>query len=83
MSIQHDLKSDPALPKTGNLFHRRKPLWARSVQNILFITVELKKSNPHLDLDKVILIGHSNGGDISMMFTETYPELVKKVISLA
>jgi hypothetical protein len=28
VSIQHDLKSDPALPKTGNLFQRRKPLWA-------------------------------------------------------
>jgi hypothetical protein len=82
VSIQQDLKSDPALPKTGNLFQRRKPLWERGVQNILFTIAELKKTNPNLDLNKVILIGHSNGGDISMMFTKAHPELVEKVISL-
>ena len=37
VSIQHDLKTDKALPTTGNLFDRRKPLWERGVQNILFV----------------------------------------------
>jgi pimeloyl-ACP methyl ester carboxylesterase len=76
ISIQHDLESDPPLPRTGNLFERRKPLWERGLQNILFV---LSKLDIH---DKIILIGHSNGGDISMMFTEQHPELVAKVISL-
>jgi pimeloyl-ACP methyl ester carboxylesterase len=30
----------------------------------------------------VILIGHSNGGDMSMMFATLHPEMVSKVISL-
>ena len=82
VSIQHDLETDKPLPRTGNLFKSRKPLWERGVQNILFIITELKKTNPNLNLDKVILIGHSNGGDISMMFTDKYSGKVSKAISL-
>ena len=74
--IQHDLPEDPELPRTGNLFERRKPLWESGVQNILFVLSEL------VNTQKVILIGHSNGGDISMLFTSIHPELVEKVISL-
>jgi predicted dienelactone hydrolase len=36
-SIQHDLKTDDALPTKGNLFDIRKPLWERGVQNIVFV----------------------------------------------
>lgn len=82
MSIQHDLETDKPLPTTGNLFDRRKPLWERGVQNISFVIGELQKREPQLDLSKVILIGHSNGGDMSMMFATLHPEMVSKVISL-
>ena len=82
VTIQHDIETDKPLPTTGDLFERRKPLWERSVQNILFVIDELKKSEPQLDLSKVILIGHSNGGDISMMFATLNPERVSKIISL-
>ena len=81
VSIQHDLVTD-VRPKTGNLFDRRKPLWERGVQNILFVMNELQKIEPQLDLNKVILIGHSNGGDMSMMLAQTHPKMVSKVISL-
>lgn len=81
-SIQHDLETDKPLPTTGNLFDRRKPLWERGVQNILFVMSELKKIEPQLDLSKVVLIGHSNGGDMSMMFATLHPEIVSKIISL-
>ena len=82
VSIQHDLKTDKPLPTTGNLFDRRKPLWEHGVQNILFVMNELQKIEPQLDLNKVILIGHSNGGDMSMMFATLYPDRLSKIISL-
>lgn len=84
ISIQHDLKDDPALARTGNLFQQRKPVWEQGVKNILFIINKLSESKQYdsIDLSKLTLIGHSNGGDISMMFTEKYPELVEKVVSL-
>lgn len=82
VSIQHDLETDQPLPTTRNLFDGRKPFWERGVQNILFVIGELQKIEPQLDLSKVILIGHSNGGDISMMFAKVHPEIVSKIISL-
>ncbi len=81
VSIQHDLVTD-VRPKTGTLWERRKPLWERGVQNILFVMNELQKIEPQLDLTKVILIGHSNGGDMSMMFATLYPEKISKIVSL-
>ena len=82
VSIQHDLLGDPELPRMGNLFALRKPFWERGVQNILFVMSEMERVQSNLNLKKVILIGHSNGGDISMLFAATYPQLVAKVISL-
>lgn len=43
---------------------------------------ELQKIEPNLDLNKVILIGHSNGGDMSMMMAQLYPDRLSKIISL-
>lgn len=79
VSVQHDLKTDRALPTTGNLFKKRMPFWNRGVQNISFVLSSLNLSQEY---DSIILIGHSNGGDISMMFASKYPNLVSKVISL-
>lgn len=81
VSIQHDLVTD-VRPKTGTLWERRKPFWERGVQNILFVINELQKIEPQLDWSKVILIGHSDGGDASMMLAQTHPEMVSKIISL-
>lgn len=82
MSIQHDLKTDPDLPKTGSLYQRRMPLWKRGVENIQFVLKELKRVSPTIDTKKVILIGHSNGGDISMLFANNYPHQVSEIVSL-
>lgn len=82
VSIQHVLEADKPLARTGNLFERRKPLWEQGIKNILFVIDELKRTNAHLNVDEIILIGHSHGGDISMMFADTYPAMTSKVISL-
>ena len=82
VSIQHDLKTDLELAQTGSLYERRKPMWERGVANILFVQKKLRQTKPYLDLDKITLIGHSNGGDITMLFVTTYPELVTKAVSL-
>src|SRR5262245_18814646 len=43
ISIQHDMPDDPPLPKTDNIFERRKPIWESGVQNIMFVIDTLKK----------------------------------------
>lgn len=81
-SIQHELPTDELLPLTGNPQETRRPNWERGAQNILFVLNELKKAYPALDYQHVTLVGHSNGGDMSMLFAHKYPELIDKIISL-
>lgn len=82
VSIQHELPSDDPLPMTGNLREKRMPNWESGVQNILFVVPELKTRLPNLDDKRVNVIGHSNGGDISMLFATEYPRKTRKAISL-
>ena len=82
VSIQHELPTDQLIPIKGNLHVVRMPFWARGSENILFVLNELKRTKPHLDYTHLILIGHSNGGDMVALFANKHPELVHKIITL-
>ncbi len=82
VSIQHELPTDDLLPLAGIPRVVRRSNWERGTENILFVLNELKKIKPELDFKHVNLIGHSNGGDITVLFVQKYPDLVNKIISL-
>jgi len=82
VSIQHELPTDDELPMTGNVQETRKPFWERGAENIAFVIKTLKAKYPQLDYSKIILLGHSNGGDMSVLFTVKNPNLVYKLITL-
>lgn len=83
VSIQHDLASDaPLVTKVGELYVGRLPVYERGVENIKFAIKELKKIQPNSDYDHLTLVGHSNGGDISVFYAKEYPDEVKKVVTL-
>lgn len=82
VSIQHELATDSLIPLTGNPRIVRRPFWERGADNILFVINELKKSNPDLDYKHITLIGHSNGGDMTALFPQKYPNTVEKIITL-
>jgi hypothetical protein len=82
-SIQHDLATDaPLVTKVGELYVGRLPQYHRGVANIRFALDELKKIEPNADYDHLTMVGHSNGGDISMYFAKLYPDQIKKVVTL-
>ncbi|ETR77313.1 hydrolase [Afipia sp. P52-10] len=81
-SIQHDLKGDAPLSQQGFPFVGRLPVYERGAQNIFFVIDEMKKRFPELDYTKLTMVGHSNGGDISMFFAGNNPELVSKIVTL-
>lgn len=81
-SIQHELETDSLIPSTGRPYVVRMSNWVRGTENILFVLNDLKKTHKSLDFKHVTLIGHSNGGDMSMLFAHKYPDLIDKVISL-
>ena len=83
VSIQHDLDTDdPMVTKVGEEYVGRRMQYNRGVFNIKFAVDELKKLYPDADYKHLTLIGHSNGGDISMYFARMHPEIVKKVVTL-
>jgi hypothetical protein len=82
-SIQQDLPTDPPLvTKIGLPYVGREPIYERGEANILFVREQLEKLQPNADYDHLTLVGHSNGGDVSMFFAKEHPELVSKVITL-
>jgi pimeloyl-ACP methyl ester carboxylesterase len=81
-SIQHELPTDDLIPLTGVPQVVRRPFWERGVVNILFVLNALSKSHPALDFEHCVLMGHSNGGDMTALFAEKYPHLVDKIITL-
>lgn len=83
ISIQHDLETDaPMVTKVGELYVGRLPQYQRGVANIKFAVEEMKKIHPSADYDRLTMVGHSNGGDISMYFAKMYPDHIKKVVTL-
>jgi Chlorophyllase enzyme len=83
VSIQHDLETDdPMVTKAGEEYVGRRMQYNRGIFNIKFAVENLEKVYPNADYKHLTLIGHSNGGDISMYFAKLHPEMVKKVVTL-
>jgi hypothetical protein len=82
-SIQQDNPTDPPLmTHVGMRYVGRQGIYMRCEANILFVLSELQKLQPNAEYDHLTLVGHSNGGDVSMYVANQHPELVSKVITL-
>ena len=83
ISPQHDLPTDPPMvTKAGELYVGRLPQIQRGVTNIRFAIEQMRKVHPNADYNRVTMIGHSMGGDISMYFAKQYPDEIKNVVTL-
>ena len=83
VSIQHDLRTDaPLVTEPAELFAGRLPAYQRAEKTILFTISEMKTIQPNADYGRLTIVGHSNGGDISMFFARRHPDLVKAVVTL-
>ncbi|QND63953.1 alpha/beta hydrolase [Mesorhizobium loti] len=81
-SIQQELPGDPPLATDGVLTVTRKSNWQNGVDNIRFVIEALQRQGIATKGKGSIVIGHSNGGDLSMLFAMEYPELTSAVLSL-
>src|SRR4030081_2062173 len=83
ISIQHDLPTDPPMvTKVGELYVGRLPQIQRGASTIRLSADEMRKVLPNPDYDRLTMVGHSNGGDISMYFAKMYPDQIRKVVTL-
>lgn len=82
MSIQHELDGDPPLPMKGDMQVVRMPIWKRGEANILYCLHHLTEFFPKVIFKSVDLVGHSNGGDMSITTAMDFPKQFRHIITL-
>ncbi|MDH5937329.1 alpha/beta hydrolase [Vibrio splendidus] len=80
--VDHELPSDPPLSKTGDLYKTRIENWTRGAQTLNVLQHELASRFPAYDFNKLTLVGHSNGGDISTWLSNENKNYVSQLITL-
>lgn len=82
ITVGHELPRDPPLSLKGNLYKTRSENWIRGANTLDFLKRELEPSYPNYDFDALLLVGHSNGGDISVWLANEGKPYVKSIITL-
>ncbi|RYY13697.1 MAG: alpha/beta hydrolase, partial [Cytophagaceae bacterium] len=81
VSLQQEIPGDAPLPTTGIPAVVRRPNWEQGAQNLLFVVHYLRRTRPDLDYRHLLLMGHSNGGDQAVRFTQQHPALVAHLLT--
>ncbi|MEP7703315.1 alpha/beta hydrolase [Paraglaciecola sp. 25GB23A] len=82
VAIGHELPSDPHISVKGNLFETRTENWVRGARTLDFLKNELQTRYQEYEFEALLLIGHSNGGDISSWLGNEAKPYVKSIITL-
>lgn len=82
-SIEHlELPGDPPMAKSGNLAEARRPVWRIGADSIAFVIGRLQEQGLADRRRAPIVIGHSNGGDMTMLLASERAELMSVAVSL-
>jgi pimeloyl-ACP methyl ester carboxylesterase len=82
IAIQHEIQTDEMLPSGHNIIELRTPNWNEGVKSVKEVIEHVKASIPAISTSKIHLIGHSNGGDISVLYATKYPKNIHSLITL-
>lgn len=82
VAVQHELPSDPPLATKGDLYAARTSNWQHGAANLHFVRDTLRISHPGFDWDHLVLVGHSNGGDISAWFARESEGFAGRLVTL-
>lgn len=82
-SIEHlERPGDPPMANSGNLAALRRPAWHIGADSIGFVIGEMARRGLADTDHQALVIGHSNGGDMTMLFATEHPGQVRTAISL-
>ena len=82
VAIGHERPGDPPLSVTGNFYETRQENWQRGARTLEFVREKVKQKYQNYDTDAIVLIGHSNGGDISALLANQAVRYIDTLITL-
>ncbi len=82
VSVQHEIQGDELIPSGDDIIKLRTPNWEKGIKNMNEVLKFVKQNVPTISTQKIHLIGHSNGGDISVLFASRNPNRVHSLITL-
>ena len=82
VAVQHELPGDPSLSVEGDLYQTRQENWQRGARSLEVVRAKLAEALNSYDFDNLILLGHSNGGDISAWLGRKQIDFVRGIITL-
>jgi len=81
-AVQHELPNDPELSSTQPYITTRMSNWSRGVENLRVAREQLKLQYAEYNWNRLLLIGHSNGGDISSLYARDNEQLVSNLVTI-
>lgn len=81
-SVNHQLPTDARMDPNGDMVRQRAVLAKLGAENIRFALGALRAGHPAYDWDRVVLVGHSMGGDSSALVAREDPESVAALVTL-
>lgn len=82
VSVQHELPGDSLLPLEGQPRVVRLSNWERGCDNLDAVLTWADSAFGDVKKYRVVLVGHSNGGDISALYAQKYPKRVYSLVTL-
>ncbi len=82
VSIQSVLPGDPKPSNTGNMIADRTPMWTVGADNLVYAKSVLSERYSGYDWAHLVLVGHSNGGDLSALAVKRDPAFASILVTL-
>lgn len=82
LAVRHELPADPPLSTSGDLYQTRIENWRRGAETLRVVASSMKKRFHAYSFDRLTLIGHSNGGDISAWLANQDVSVVDALVTL-
>ncbi|MBR9857075.1 MAG: alpha/beta hydrolase [Gammaproteobacteria bacterium] len=82
IAVDHELPQDPPLSRTGDLYQTRIENWQRGAATLAFLQQQLPARFAEYDFNQLLLVGHSNGGDISAWLANEGKDYIAGIITL-
>ena len=83
LSVQYQNPGDPPMPTIiGEPYVGRLPILQKGKEDIDLALKQISAFFPTADIDHLVMIGHSLGGDLVLYYAQIYPNRVSKIITL-